>query len=39
MTRARKLEIYRANLARYDADGNEEQAAIERRLIARMEQT
>jgi len=32
----RKLEIYQRNLERYETSGDEQQAEIERRLIARL---
>lgn len=37
MTHAQKLEIYRKNLRRYEAEGDDERAAIQRQLIKRME--
>ncbi|UWQ77480.1 hypothetical protein [Leisingera sp. M658] len=32
-----KLEIYRLNLTRYEANGDTDKADVERRLIARLE--
>lgn len=32
-----KLEIYRLNLRRYESEGREEQAEIQRRLIKKLE--
>lgn len=32
-----KLEIYRRNLTRYEANGDTDKADVERRLIARIE--
>jgi hypothetical protein len=37
ISKEQKLEVYRKNLARYEADGDNEKAAIQRRLIARIE--
>lgn len=32
-----KLAIYRANLAKYEAEGDAEKVAVQKRLIARLE--
>ena len=37
ITKEKKLEIYHSNLRRYERDGRDEQARIQRKLIKKLE--